>query len=501
MLRYPPAIPCLLSLSGLPPPEVPTMSTPVQLETLRARLRGAVITPAGKGFEESREIWNRLYDRRPALVVRPASNADVALAVTFAREHRMEIAIKGGGHHAAGYASTEGGMLLDMAGFRTIEVNPETRRVRAQTGLTWAQFDQVTQAFGLACTGPIVSMTGIAGFTLGGGMGWLHRSIGLGCDSLRSAEVVSADGRLLVASESENPDLLWGLRGSGWNFGVVTSMNLEAHPIGPTVVAGLIYFPLDRFPDMVEKHRSLKSRFPDELTTWFFLRLAPPAPVIPKEWVGRPVAAIAFCHCGPLDDGKAWADEFLALGNPIANTIAPIEYRAWQRSLDGRWGNGLYNDWRGHYFDDLQPEAVRLFMDYTSRLQSPWSDIKIPHMGGAVRRVAETATACGNRGAEFGLVIQARWANATDSAAQTAWAKELRDALVSYSTGGVYANFLAADEPDRVPSAHGAVNYSRLQDLKLKYDPENVFRANPNVTPLTQQKEWNRPPSRGIGSI
>jgi FAD/FMN-containing dehydrogenase len=449
----------------------------------RKRIRGAVMTPADAAFDQSREIWNRLHDRRPALVVRPASSADVTLAVRFAQEHRMEIAIKGGGHHAAGYAATEGGMLLDMAGLRTIEVNPENRRVRAQAGLTWAQFDQVTQAFGLACTGPIVSMTGIAGFTLGGGMGWLHRRIGLACDSLRAAEVVTADGNLVATSETKNPDLFWGMRGGGWNFGAVTSMEFEAHPIGPVVVAGLMYFPLDRFPELVERHRLLKSRFPDELTTWFFLRLAPPAPVIPKEWVGRPVAAIALCHCGPLDDGKAWADEFASFGNPIANTTAPIEYRAWQRSLDARWGNGFYNDWRGHYFDDLQPEAVRILVDYTSQLKSPWSDIKIPHLGGAVRRVAETETAYGNRNAEFGLVIQARWENAADSTNQTGWAKELRDALAPHATGGVYANFIAADERDRVPLAHGAENYRRLQELKLKYDPENVFRGNPNVTP------------------
>jgi FAD/FMN-containing dehydrogenase len=211
------------------------------------------MTPADAGFDRSREIWNRLHDRRPALVVRPASSADVTLAVRFAHEHRMEIAIKGGGHHAAGYAATEGGMLLDMAGLRTIEVNPETRRVRAQTGLTWAQFDQVTQAFGLACTGPIVSMTGIAGFTLGGGMGWLHRKIGLACDSLRAAEVVTADGNLVPTSETKNPDLFWGMRGGGWNFGAVTSMEFEAHLIGPVVVAGLMYFPLDRFPELVER--------------------------------------------------------------------------------------------------------------------------------------------------------------------------------------------------------------------------------------------------------
>jgi len=269
-------------------------SDPHKLEALRTQLSGALILPAHAQFDASRQIWNLCFDRRPSVIVRCTSAADVVAAVRFAREHNLEIAIKGGGHHAAGHASTDGGVLLDLSGLRTIEVDPEQRYAVAQAGLTWAHFDQVTQAFGLACTGPIVSMTGIAGFTLGGGFGWLHRKIGLGCDNLKSATVVTADGHLVTASDANNQDLFWGLRGSGWNFGVITSMGFQLHPIGPSVVAGQIYFPLARFPELVDHHRKRISEFPDELTTWFFLRLAPPVPIIPKEWVGRPVAALAF---------------------------------------------------------------------------------------------------------------------------------------------------------------------------------------------------------------
>jgi FAD/FMN-containing dehydrogenase len=457
---------------------------PNKLETLRAQVCGALILPGDAQYDASREIWNRLFDRRPSVIVRCTSAADVVAAIRFAREHALEIAMKGGGHHAAGYASTDGGILLDLAGLRAIEVNPEQRYAAAQAGLTWAHFDQVTQAFRLACTGPIVSMTGIAGFTLGGGFGWLHRKIGLGCDSLKSATVVTADGNLLTASEAENRDLFWGLRGSGWNFGVVTSMEFELHPVGPSVVAGQIYFPLDRFPELVDHHRKLISQFPDELTTWLFLRLAPPVPVMPEEWVGHPVAVLALCHCGDLEDAMKWTREFASFGKPIVNTVAAIEYRLWQRSLDARWGNGFFNDWRGHYLQDLPPDVIRLLMEHIERLNSPWTDIKIAHLEGAVSRVAECATAYGCRDARFGLVIQARWEHGSDSAAQVSWAKELRDALAPYATGRAYANFIAADEADRVSSAHGPENYRRLRELKSKYDPANVFHNNPNVLPM-----------------
>jgi FAD/FMN-containing dehydrogenase len=428
-----------------------------------------------------------LYDRRPRAIVGCESTSDVIAAVRFAREYDFELAVKGGGHHAAGYASTDGGILLSLSGMRTVTVSPAQQRAVAQTGLTWAQFDQVDQAFGLACTGPIVSMTGIAGFTLGGGIGWLHRKLGLGCDNLRSAEVVTADGALVTANDAEHPDLFWALRGSGWNFGVVTSMEFQIHPIGLTAVAGLIYFPLDQFSALVEHHRLLRDRFPDELTTWFFLRLAPPVPAIPKDWVGRPVVALALCHCGTMEEGMWWVEELTRPLAPLANTAHIAEYSLWQRSLDARWGNGFYNDWRGQYFSELHPAALEILMDYVSRLESPWTDIKIAHLGGAVSRIPETATAYGNRGARFGLVIQARWERPEESAVQIAWAKELQDRLAPYATGGACANFLAADEPHRVRAAHGPENYQRLQELKSKYDPENVFRANPNIPPVPRK--------------
>ncbi len=454
------------------------------IDSLRQLVNCPVLGPADEGFDASREIWNRSFDRRPAVVLRPASTSDVVSAIRFAREHQLELAVKSGGHHVAGHASTQDGLLLDMTGMQAVQIDPGAGSVKTQSGLTWAHFDQLTQAFGLASTGPIVSLTGVTGFTLGGGFGWLHRKAGLACDNLRAAEVVTASGDVLVASEKENSDLFWGLRGSGWNFGVVTSMDFALHPIGPMVVAGLIYFPLDELPELVTRHSQLRADFPDELTAWFFLRLAPPVPAIPKEWVGRPVVAIALCYCGEVPDGLRWAAELARFGNSIVSTVAPVEYRVWQKSLDGRWGNGFHNDWRGHYLADLHPEAMGILMEGVRQLRSPWTDIKIAHMEGAVSRVGSSATAYGNRNARFALVIQARWQDSAESDGQIRWATDLRDRLAPYATGGAYANFISADEGPRVKHAHGAENYRRLQILKAKYDSENLFHVNPNVAPL-----------------
>jgi FAD/FMN-containing dehydrogenase len=459
----------------------------MQASTLAAEIRrhiaGTALAAVDAGYDAAREIWNRLHDRRPAVIVRPLATHDIAIALAIARRHELAVAIRGGGHHVAGHATCEGGMLLDMRGMRRLTIEPEQHMAIAGAGLTWAAFDQATQAFGLATTGPIVSMTGLAGFTLGGGFGWLHRKVGLGCDNLIAAELVTTSGEIVRASENEQPELLWGLRGAGWSFGVVTAMELRLHKLGPTVTAGLIYWPLSRLAELVDRHRTLLADMPDTLTTWFFLRRAPPHPAIPPGSVGQPVVALAMCHCGSADDGRAWAQRFAAMAPPIASTLGEIEYRLWQRALDARWGDGLYNDWRGHYLDDLSSEAIAILTRHVEQLTSPWTDIKIPHLGGAVARVADAATAYGNRQARFGLVIQARWERAEDSAAQIAWARGLRDALAPHATGGAYANFLAADEAERIALAHGSANMARLARLKASFDPGGALAFNPTQMP------------------
>jgi len=457
---------------------------PAALAKLESTVRGQVLTPGQPQFDAAREIWNLLHDRQPALVVRCTGHADVATAVRFARERDLEIAVKGGGHHAAGHASCDGGLLLDLSLMRGIHVDPERQTAIAQGGCTWAGFDHETQEFGLACTGPIVSMTGLPGFLLGGGFGWLQRKLGLGCDHLVGADLVDAEGRYVRASDTENPELLWGLRGAGWNFGVVTSMELKLNRVGPEVLAGLVYFPIERFAELCRFHCAVIDDAPAELTTWLILRLAPNVPAIPESFHGRPVCAIAFCHCGEKIDAEHWADRIReGVAERFGDSIIWRRYEEWQRALDGRWGNGFYNDWRSFYFDELQPKCIDVIRKYLMRLDSPYTDIKIPHMGGAVAREPEGGAAFANRHRRYCLVIQARSSDQKESAKHLQWAKDLQSELQPFSAGGAYVNFLAPDESSRMRSAYGEDGYRRLVALKTRMDPGNVFHLNPNIAP------------------
>lgn len=450
---------------------------------LASTLRGQVLSPGHAGYDTAREIWNRRFDRRPTLVVGCMGHADVANCVRFARLHGLELAVRGGGHHVAGYASSEGGLVLDLSPMRGIRVDPARRIAVAQTGSTWADFDRETQEFGLACTGPIVSMVGLPGFVLGGGFGWLQRKIGLACDNLVGADIVTADGSYARASREDDPELLWGLRGAGWNFGVVTSMEMRLHEVGPNVLCGLIYFPLDRLAGLVRFHQAALDDAPEELTTWPIFRLAPDHPRIPQPFHGRPVCALAFCHCGSKGDAERWANRIRDFHPGLADLLAWRPYVDWQKALDERWGNGFHNEWRSLYFDRLAAGCVQVLMRFIERLDSPWTDIKIPHLGGAVAREPEGGAAFGNRGARYCLVIQARWADPGESEKHLAWAKDLQTALKPFSTGGTYMNFLALDEPDRIESGYGKTAYERLRVLKSRMDPQNVFRLNPNIPP------------------
>jgi FAD/FMN-containing dehydrogenase len=463
---------------------IPFSAPSSAITKLASTLRGQVLDQAQPGYDAAREIWNRLYQRRPALVVRCMGHADVAHAVRFARDPKLEIAVKGGGHHVAGHASCEGGLLLDLSPMRGIHVDPVRQIATAQGGCTWADLDPESQAFGLACTGPIVSMTGLAGFLLGGGMGWLHRKFGLGCDHVVGADLVTADGGHVSASIHENPELLWGLRGAGWNFGVVTSLELKLHRVGPEVLAGVVYFPIERFAELSRFHQSVIADAPPELTTWLILRLASKSPGIPEALHGHPVCAIAFCHCGAKTDGELWADRVRhGVAGCFGDSIQEREYVQWQRALDDRWGNGFYNDWRSFYFDDLQPGCVDALQKHVARLDSPLTDIKIPHLGGAITQEPQGGAVFGNRGSRYCLVIQARWSDPNESEKHLQWARELYSDLRPFSAAGCYTNFVGRDESSRVRHAYGEDGYRRLAALKARMDPENVFHLNPNIAP------------------
>jgi len=460
------------------------MAYEAHINRLRSSIRGRVILPADPSYDSVREIWNRLFDRRPALVVKCAEQADVCSAIRFATEHELDISVRGGGHHAAGYASIEGGMIIDLSDMCSIRVDLNQRKAIAQAGLKWGDFDHETQAHGLACTGPIVSLTGLSGFVLGGGFGWLHRKVGLACDNLVAADVITADGSLVRASLQDDSELLWGLRGAGWNFGVVTSLELSLQEIGPQVLAGLIYFPLEKLHPLAALHQEVIEESPRELTTWFVLRLAPPTNDIPEATRGRPVCALAFCHCGSREEAEKWARTVRGFGPSIADSVEWRPYVDWQKGLDARWGNGFYNEWRSRYFDSLDPACLSTLIDHLGRLESPWTDIKIAHLGGAIVSVPQGGSAFEGRQHRFALVIQARWQDVDESEKNLAWARGLHQELEPFASDGVYLNFLARDETSRIASAHSSSHYSRLQTLKGRLDPNNVFRNNPNIPPL-----------------
>ena len=454
-----------------------------EIQDFKNRFHGDIFLQGDTEYNSAREIWNRLVDRHPFMIARCRGAADVVKAIKFAREHELEVAIKGGGHHVAGHALCDNGLAIDLSPMKGIRVDPVQNRVLVQTGLTWADFDSETQTWGLACTGPIVSMTGVSGFTLGGGYGWLHRKLGLACDNLISADIVTAEGNLLHANAQCNPDLFWALRGGGGNFGVVTAMELQLHQIGPQVVAGLVYFPLDSFLKLADFHQNYVASAPDELMTCFVLRKAPPHPTIPQKIVDKPVVAISFCYCGNVDEGKKWAEQLIKFQKPIANSIRPVLYTEFQKSLDSRWDNGFYNDWRSLYLDELTPKSIAILSEYLQKVDSPWTDIKIFHLEGAVNRIPENATAFGNRKARFILVIQSRWERETETEKNLDWSHKLLQALTPLATSGAYSNFLAEDEANRIPEVYGA-NYERLREIKQRYDPENFFHFNTNIKPI-----------------
>lgn len=450
---------------------------------LQARIRGDLVRPTDPDYNPVREIWNRRFDRRPAVIVRCADQSDVAEAIQYGREHRLEIAVRGGGHHVAGHASCEEGLLIDLSRLRGVQVDPIARVATVQGGCVWGDVDRETQRFGLACPGPIISMTGVAGCALGGGFGWLQRKHGLSCDNIESADLVTASGAPVRASLDDDAELLWGLRGAGWNFGVVTSFQLALHAVGPRVLAGVLYFPIESFPDLVEFHRTVLDEAPEELTTWLLLRLAPSVASIPSSVHGKPVCALGFCYSGNREEAERWADRVRRSTTLLADLIEWRDFVGWQSALDQRWGNGFFNDWRSHYFDELTPQCVGALVEHVAPLDSPWTDIKIPHLGGAVRRSPQGGAAFGSRDARYCVVIQARWSEAHESEKHIAWATSLQRALAPFSRSGAYPNFLAADESSRIAESYSGAALTRLRCLKQRMDPENVFRLNPNIPP------------------
>ena len=450
---------------------------------LSRHFRGALIRPGDAPYDAQRRIWNGAIDRRPALIARCTGAADVRAAVGFARERELVVAVRGGGHNVAGTAVCDGGILIDLSPMKGMWVDPRARVARAQPGLLWGEFDHETQPFGLATPGGIVSHTGIAGLTLGGGLGWLMRRHGLTADNLLSADVVTADGALVRASAEEHADLFWGLRGGGGNFGIVTSFEYRLHAVGPTVLAGVILHPAARAREVLSFYRDYIASAPDELMTIVVLRMAPPAPFLPEEVHGQPVVIIAVCWAGPVEEGERAIAPLRRFGEPLADLIRPTPYASHQALLDASVPHGLGYYWKSEYLRPLSDAFIDTLVAHAWPFPTPESYTAVFHMGGAVGREDPDGSAFEDRRATHAMTIDGVWSEPAASGACIAWARGFWEAVRPHSTGRVYMNFLGEEGEDRVRAAYGPTKYERLRALKRKYDPTNFFRMNQNIVP------------------
>ncbi len=453
-----------------------------EIEGLQQALRGDVCLPGETGYDEARTLWNAMIDRKPGLVIRCAGTADVIQSVKFAAKHQLLTAVRGGGHNIAGKASCDDGLVIDLSPMKSVRVDPQNKTARVEPAATLGDFDKEAQAFGLATPLGINSTTGVAGLTLGGGFGWLSRKYGLTIDNLIGADIVTAEGQLLHVSESENSDLFWAIRGGSGNFGVVTSFEFRLHAIGNEVLSGLVVHPFDQAPQLLEKYREYVRNLPDEMSCWVVLRKAPPLPFLPEEWHGKEVMIIAVCYTGDMQEGERIMAPMRAWGEPIADVISPHPFTGWQTAFDPLLTEGARNYWKSHDFDELGTPALESVVDYAGRLPSPECEIFIAHLGGAVNRVAEDATAYPHRSTEFVLNVHTRWREASDDEKCVNWARQFFDETAAYANGGVYVNFMAEDETARSEGAYGS-NFERLASIKASYDPRNLFRVNQNIFP------------------
>jgi FAD/FMN-containing dehydrogenase len=391
------------------------------VSALRGKVRGTVALPGEDGYDAARTIWNAMIDRRPGLVVRCLGAADVINAVALARDEKLLVAVRAGGHNIAGNAVCDGGFLIDLSLMRSVRVDPASSTARVEPGATLADFDKEAQQFGLATPLGINSTTGVAGLTLGGGMGWTTRKLGLTVDNLISADVVTADGKLVRASATENPDLFWALRGGGGNFGIVTSFEFKLHPLGPEVLSGLVVHPFEMAGELLSQFRRIARAAPDELTIWVIMRKAPPLPFLPAEWHGKEVLVFAACYAGDLKEGEKALKALRSLGKPIADVIAPHPFTAWQAAFDPLLTPGARNYWKSHDFADLPDAAISAILKGVRELPSPECEVFIAHVGGAMARIPADATPWPNRDAHFIMNVHTRWQDAAQDQACIAW--------------------------------------------------------------------------------
>jgi FAD/FMN-containing dehydrogenase len=454
------------------------------IDGLAANFQGQLIQPDDPSYDTVRQIWNGHIQRRPALIARCTGVADVMAAVRFGREHDLHPSVRGGGHAVAGHALCDDGLVIDLSTMTGSRVDPLAQTIQLEGGCLNSHLDRESQAFGLAATGGIVSHTGVAGLTLGGGIGHLMRKFGLSIDALRSCDVVTADGDFVVASERENPDLFWGLRGGGGNFGIVTNFTFQLHPLGPSVLAGMVAWPMDDAPKVLQFLREFIADAPDEIGLMANLRLAPPLPVIPPELHGKPIVALIATYAGPLDEGEEALRPLRGIAPPAVDAIVPKPYAAHQKMFDAALPHGRHYYWKSHKLGPLTTEVIDVVIEHASKITSPMSTIPIFSFGGAVARVPEDSTAFPNRDAAHDINIVASWLpeDVGDADRHIDWVRGLFGALEPHSRG-VYVNFTSDDASERVRVAYSDEQWRRLTSLKAKYDPTNFFRINANIPP------------------
>ena len=450
------------------------------LTDLKSSLRGKLIGKRDTGYDASRALWNGMVDRRPAVIIQARDIHDIQLAVTFARDNDLLLAVKSGGHQIAGHAVADDALLLDLSQMRNIDVDTDKATARVEPGCLLSDVDQETQLYGLAVPLGINSTTGVAGLTLGGGFGWLTGKHGLTIDNLLSAEVVCADGVVRIASRTQNADLFWAIRGGGGNFGVVASFAFTLHPVGPEVLSGLIVHPIADARHLLQTYRSLCMVAPDELTVWAVMRQAPPLPFIPEAWHGKEVLIFAACYAGDMREGQEALRQLRDLGNPIADVIGPHSYTDWQQAFDPLLTPGARNYWKSNDFLQLTDEVIDSILAAVGTLPDPQSEVFIAHLGGAMTRVNPASTPFPQRNRHFVMNVHTRWTDTSRDESCIAWARKLYDQTATHAAGSVYVNFMPSDDDGRMTEAYGS-NIDRLRQIKAKYDSKNLFRLNHNI--------------------
>ena len=452
------------------------------VEHFRATLRGPLLQPGDPDYDGARSIWNAMIERRPAFIARCSGTADVLAAVAFARNHGLPLAVRGGGHNIAGNALCDDGLVIDLSAMRAVRVDPDARLAHAGGGATLRDFDHETQAYGLATPAGINSTTGLAGLTLGGGFGWLSRTLGLTVDNLVGAEIVTADGRRRHIGPDREPDLFWAIRGGGGNFGVVTEFEFALHPVGPEVTAGLVVFPFAEAREVLRRYRDLVHGLPDEVSIWAVLRRAPPLPFLPPEVHGEPIVALAaFSPLAP-DAALPLVTPLRGFGQVLGEHVGAVPYEAWQQAFDPLLAPGARNYWKSHNFTALSDDAIDAVLRYAATLPTPHCEIFLGLIGGRANVPLPADTAYPHRDVLYAMNVHGRWLAPEDDALVVNWAREFFGAVAPFAAGSVYINFLTQDEGARIRDAYGG-NYDRLVQVKRQYDPDNLFRFNHNIRP------------------